>query len=590
MCGLAGVVGYDLPEASRAERARRLRDRLRHRGPDGEGLVSLPHASLAHTRLALVDAEGGAQPRASPDGRFTLVFNGEVYNLPELRAELSPGWDFRSRSDAEVVLAAFAAWGERCVPRLEGMFSFFVWDAVTEEGFAARDLLGVKPFVYATEPRGMVFASEAKGLLALLPGPPRAHREALLEALVAPCFSGVERPLFEGMQLLPPGHCLRVTREGVRVWRWGRHALTGPYAHDRRALASRVREALDRAVARTLQADHPVGLFLSGGLDSSLLAHLACRQGARPRAFTVRFEDQDRYDYTRSHIVGSDDTPFALACAERLGLEHHLVPVERARLDGDLDDLCRHNDALPVWEQELAQHHLARAASRRVKAVLVGDAADETHYGYHFLLDPEATAGPEAILRRLGGAPVKASVMARPIEHFSEKYRILAQDSGHRWEGPEARLLATSFLVLERWLPRLLHNGDAHTMAHGLEARVPFADRGLLAVASAVPPSEALAGATEKSLLREAARAVLPEDLRLRKKSALPKDQGAGSAYQRLAARAIADEGDLLGAVLDLDALRTLSAPEHRPDERERALLFRVLCLARWARIHGVRL
>src|SRR5258708_18528122 len=197
-------------------------------------------------------------------------------------------------------------------------------------------------------------------------------------------------------------------------------------------------------------------------------------------------------------MVISDDRPFAALAAEALGLEREVCAVERAGLDRDLGALATINDALPAWEQEFAQHHLAAAAARWYKAILVGDAADETHWGYHFLLDDAATRGPAAILRRFGGVPIRRDRLADPEAHFAGKYRALVDAAGGRWATPAERRQATTYLIVKRWLARLLHNGDIHAMAHSLEARVPFADVELLAAAARVPPEPGLRGAVEK--------------------------------------------------------------------------------------------
>jgi asparagine synthase (glutamine-hydrolysing) len=576
MCGIAGIVRFG--SDGDAARAATMRDRLRHRGPDGDGVFAARHVALAHTRLALLDPAGGAQPMCSPDGRYTLVYNGEVYNLDELRAALSPDWRFATRSDAEVVLAAHAAWGADCARRLDGMFAFFVWDSVAERGFAARDLLGVKPFVYAWDGGELRFASEAKALVADVP---RAAREALVEYLVAPALSGVARPLFDGLAYLPPGYALTIDAHGLSTARWGAHPVAGPFEN---VSASELRTALAASVAGACTADVSVGVFLSGGLDSTLLAALA---GPRP-ALTVRFASADLFDYSRSLIVRSDDTPFATRAATELGLSQTLV--ESTTSAADLAVLARHDDALPAWEQELAQHVLARAAAQQgLKAVVVGDAADETHFGYDFLLDEAATASPGRIVERFYTPLVRAEVLARPVEHFDDHYRSLTVDAGCSWATPRDRTLATTWLIQARWLSRLLHNGDIHTMAFSVEARVPFACRRVLEVAARVAPEVGLAGGVEKALLREAAEGLVPSEIARRKKSALPKDQTTAQLYQREAARAVDECGDLLSAVVDVDIVRKLAAANSL-DEKQRAGLFRVICLAHWARAYNVRL
>ncbi len=589
MCGIAGIVDFDVPAYLNATRAREMGRRLNHRGPDDEGLHLGSSAALAHTRLSLIDPEGGRQPLSSTDGRYTVVYNGEVYNFRQLRQELRANWDFRTDCDTEVVLAAYVEWGEASLERLNGMFSFFVWDNQAEIGFAARDLLGVKPFAYAYDGRELLFASEAQAILSALPTPPRARRDALLEYFVAPYFSGVEHSMFEAIEYLQPGHALEVSRGRLEIHQWGEYDLRGDLLMDASRLTGRLSESVARAVERALLADTPVGTYLSGGLDSTLVTSLAARASDAPlRAFTIRFADQDRYDYEKSLIVTSDDTPFAVQAAEELGVEHHVVPVERSSLAADLGAIARINDAVPAWEQELAQHHLARAASEHTKAVLVGDVADETHYGYHFLLDEDVTRSPAGILERFYCAPIRPDVMHDPIGHFEQKYLELTTAAGFRRDTPLERTLATIYLIVKRWLPRLLHNGDIHAMASSLEARVPFADVELLHLARRIHPEVAYRGGEEKWLLRESARGHVPESVRTRRKSALPKDQHVTTIYQHEALKCLRDSPGLLGEVLRLDPLDRLCDPGRSLSESERALLFRVISLSHWARAHGV--
>ncbi|MEJ7727611.1 MAG: asparagine synthase (glutamine-hydrolyzing) [Polyangiaceae bacterium] len=602
MCGIGGVVRFDRPATSAGAELTCIRQRLAHRGPDGHGERFLGHAALCHTRLAMVDRRGGAQPLASADGRWHIVYNGELHNHHALRAELRG--PFRTRSDTETVLAAFIERGEACLADLDGMFAFFVWDEERQEGFAARDRLGVKPFAWCRDPDGALrFASEAKALIA---DRPHADLEAIVEYLVAPAFSGVQRSPFAGIHYLPPGHLLRVGREGVEVRRWWRWSPAQEQARARgagsgradergaEALADAVHAALEEAVRGALRADVPLGIFSSGGLDSTAIGALARPQLAGLPAFTIHFAGQERWG-GRSALVVSDDAPHAAAAAAALGFDARRVEVDRAHLADELVALAAVNDALPAWEQELAQRALARAASAAgIRGVLVGDAADETHYGYHFLLDDDAVRGPEIILARLGSVGVRREVDPDPVARLTREYRALSGDAGdgapeehHAPAARTARVLRTMRLVVERWLPRLLHNGDIHTMAFGVEARVPFAAAPLLALAERVPVELALQGGVEKHLLREALRGVVPEAIRTRRKSALPKDQDAGPTYQVEARRVLADPHPLLRALVEPgEAHRLAAAPSI--DERDRARLFRIVSLHHWACAHAV--
>lgn len=564
MCGLAGIVDFTQPIAMHRPRAARMRERLRHRGPDGEGTFESDHVALVHTRLAVLDIEGGVQPMTTADGRFTIVYNGELHDAGELRRSLEGSFRFRTRSDTEVVLAAYACWGDECVMRLSGMWAFFVWDAARRRGFGARDRLGVKPFVFTEQGGAFAFASEAHVLAHTAQTRPRANVAGIADVLVAPCFSGVVRTAFEGIEPLLPGSSLVVDEHGVRQRRYWRWSVTRGDA-----TIEDLREELPRAMRRALAADVPLGVFSSGGLDSAIVAS-ALPEGTR--AFTVTFDDQASFDYARSRITNADDTPFAREIAAALRFEPRGVHVARNEIASDLRSIAIANDALPAWEQEIAQHRLARAAAREVKAVLVGDAADETHYGYHFLLDAEATRSPRVIVDRLGSVPLREDVGHDPVAELEIGAGI----------GP------TTQLIVERWLPRLLHNGDIHTMRASLEARVPFADVALVELAQRISPSLALRDGVEKHALREAARGLVPERIRTRKKSALPKDLAVLPVFRDECAKVLRDPPALVAAIVDLDRIAALVERPAPLDEAERAILFRVVTFAHWARHHEV--
>lgn len=592
MCAVAGILDYSPqadPQAAAAQ-VRGMIHRLRHRGPDGSGLAQQGACTLGAARLIQLDAAGGAQPMTSPDGRWLLVFNGEIHNHRALRAELASHWCFTSRSDTEVLLAALVVWGTAALPKLNGMFAFFLWDTREQRGLAARDRLGVKPFVWMPLPHGgLAFASEAKALVDLLPQSPQVNEAAVLEYLVAPCFSGVRQPMFDGMHYLPPGHLLQVNAQNARELEWWRHDLHEGTEEDEASLCAALHDLLPQAVARTLHTDTPAVVLLSGGLDSTLVAACARPHGVAT-AYTIAFEGQERFDYARALMVKSDDLPCAVEAAAELGLEHRVVPVSRATLAEDLHALALQNDALPAWEQELAQHHLARAmAADGHRAVLVGDAADETHYGYGFMLVDEAVRHPGALLARFGTPPLNAA-MRRRAALMPEQLQAMITDAGHDTTTPAGRLRGITHLIMRLWLPRLLHNGDIHMMAHGVEARVPFADAELLAAAVRAHPLLALKGGVEKHLLREAARGLMPEAARIRRKSSLSKDDGSGVIFKAEALKALDAAPDFLAHWLDLATLRSLCAPAHALAEMERALLFRVICLHHWAAACHVRL
>ncbi|MDF1739215.1 MAG: asparagine synthase (glutamine-hydrolyzing) [Verrucomicrobiales bacterium] len=585
MCAVAGIVDWNRPAEWLLSASLKMSKSLAHRGPDSEGSWHEPNVALSHRRLALIDLEGGHQPITDPADRFVLVFNGEIYNYRELRNELKSEYPFQTESDTEVLLAAWTRWGKDCLSRLNGMFAFFIWDRESRTGFAARDTLGIKPLAYCFKNGTFAFASEAKALLTIPDTSPKADLEAILEYLVAPCFSGVSTSPFQDIEYLQPGQCLEISRDGLQLetltnlFDQPDHWISGKGLPD----SNELQTILPKAVARALTSDVPVGTYLSGGFDSTLITAQAKRWGHSDlKAFSIAFDGHEKFDTDHSGIVISDDCPFAREAAREIGVDLDFVPVADRSINDLLQEVTKTNDALPAWEQELAQHSLARAAARQYKAVLVGDAADETHYGYQFLLSDEACRSPSHLFENRFAAPIRRSVMSHPIAHFDEKYRTLVADSAHNWDTAENRRGATTYLIVKRWLPRLLHNGDIHAMAHGLEARVPFGDTELLAFAQTVPPHLGFHEGREKSFLRNAARRLLPESIRTRTKSALPKPPLGWQAFQRELQSDLETTLDLAGAVLDPDTLRSLINRAAPVTEAEQSLLFRLAAMKHW--------
>ncbi|RCU52927.1 asparagine synthase (glutamine-hydrolyzing) [Corallincola holothuriorum] len=588
MCGLAGIVNFNHPHANFKTRLPTMLAAQRHRGPDGCGFKYYGSAALAHTRLALIDLAGGDQPFISRDQRYCLVYNGEIYNFAELRRELAPLWSFATESDTEVVLAAYVCWGERALHRFNGMFAFFIWDEQLKQGFAARDLLGVKPFAYQYQHGELLFGSEAKAIVAVAQTPVKADADAILEYLVAPYFSGVESSMFAGIEYLQPGHCLHIDSNGLVIRQWRDYQLTAEITPEQN-VEDELSHLLGKAVNRAMRADVPVATYLSGGLDSTLISAIANKAAPQPLAcFSIRFADHGKIDYANSLIVSSDDMPFARSAAQEIGLRQQIVDVDEQQIAKSFSELTAVNDALPAWEQEFAQFHLARVAGAQFKAVLVGDAADEIHWGYPFLLDQAATYSPAGILARFSLPKLAQGSAQELTQMFNDKYQRLAGSAGYGWHSATERSLATAYLVVKRWLPRLLHNGDIHAMRHSLEARVPFADIELLDFARKIHPELGYRQGCEKWLLRQGSRGLLPEQVRTRPKSALPKAQSIGLVYQRLARTALQTSAEFIGHFLELAPLLSLSTQREPLTEMERALLFRVISLSYWQQRYKV--
>jgi asparagine synthase (glutamine-hydrolysing) len=559
MCGIAGLIRYSGLTPADRSRAARLQTLLRHRGPDGSGCAFTANAAIVQTRLALLAPEPHPLPLQSANGRYTLAYNGELYNHVPLRRQLQKVHEFLTETDTEVVLAALMHWGPAALSRFEGMFAFFLWDGQESTGLAGVDPLSVKPFLYHASEAQFAFSSEAAPLLesGLLPFRPR--EEAIAEYLTAPYFSSTHLLPFSNLQRLLPGHYLELTEGRVTVSSYHADAAPPP------ALLP----ALRQAVASHAAADAPVGLFLSGGVDSSLIAALVPHPLP---AFTICYPNHPD-QFRNSLIVNSDDVPFARRAAALFHLRHSLVrPSDFA---ATLARTCKTNDLIAAWEQEVSQNLLAEAAARHgVKAVLVGDAADETHYGYSFLLHPERLASPSLLLDHFGTLPTRI-----PPAHFVEKYLAFTHSHGHSWRSADDQRMALSCLIRHFWLSRLLHNGDLHLMAHGVEGRVPFAHPAVVAYAGQVPLAVALKDGIEKHHLRTEAAAVLPPELAWRPKSALTKHLGAARTIHTLFANAWSRYGELLEPYVFADQIGALGVPGN---DRETGLRFRLLAVLTW--------
>lgn len=560
MCGIAGLIDPDLSPAQGAFAIRAMTATLAHRGPDGEGIWSGDSVHLGHRRLAVIDlSAAAAQPMIGPSGGV-LVFNGEIYNHQELRRRLeSLGHRFHSRSDSEVLLAAWEEWGEDCLDHLIGMFAFAVWDAKTGTVFLARDRLGKKPLYYHHDGRRLVFASEAKGLLAI----EAVRRGAAIDLRAVSDFLSLgyilsPKTIFANIARLPAGHCARFDAASGsfrlrEYWSLAPHVRAERIAYDAKAKET-FRALLDDAVRLRLEADVPLGTFLSGGLDSSAVAALVAGMGVAPHAFTVGFDDPS-YD-ERAH---------AARVAGHLG-----IPLETMVLAPETDiDLARmvwHCDE-PFADTSLpATFRLNRQARERVAVALSGDGADEILAGYPTYradaLLPLLKAIPGVAQDALGRA---AGRWLRPsYRKGSADYRIrqflaggrLSPERAHYWwrvvfpDADKARLLTADalsalggydpfdtfashfaqvagasfldqslYVDVKTWLADdILIKADRSSMAFGLELRSPFLDHRLVEFTARLAPEAKMAGRRQKVALRDLMAGHLPKATLRRRK------------------------------------------------------------------------
>ncbi|MGH7607187.1 MAG: asparagine synthase (glutamine-hydrolyzing), partial [Gemmatimonadales bacterium] len=374
MCGIAGAVTWR--EGTRLDRERlcRMATRMAHRGPDGEGFWTDPQgrAALAHRRLAIIDIEGGRQPMCSDDGRIALVFNGEIYNYRELRRSLlDQGVQFHTVSDTEVLLRLYERYGAGAVQYLRGMFAFAVWDATRGELVLARDRVGKKPMFYALDDETCYFASTLEALRET-DSRARPVRLAAVDAFLTLGYIPAPQSIWDGIHKLPAGTLLRIGASGVQSVRYG--GLEGeaaPYEGHFDEAVDRLEDLLTTAVTLRLRSDVPLGLFLSGGIDSSLVTAIASRHGAMS-TFSIGFGE-----------AGFDESGYAERIARYLGTRHRTFAGRPDLLDV-LPSLVRHvaepfgeSSALAVWM-------LARETRKHVTVVLTGDGGDEGFGGYNW--------------------------------------------------------------------------------------------------------------------------------------------------------------------------------------------------------------
>lgn len=535
MCGIAGQVGYD-QSGNFLENAARMQAALRRRGPDQEGLFSAPHAALAHTRLCVIDPENGRQPMTAEAAgrRCTLVYNGELYNTEELREELADaGWKFAGHSDTEVLLKAFLEWGGACVEKCNGIFAFAIWDETREELFLARDRMGVKPLFYTgLEDGSLLFASELKALLAVDAVPAELDAEGVTELLLLGPGRTPGCGVFRGLRELRPAECATFSRDGLtlrRYWRLEPREHTDSLART----VETVRFLAEDAIRRQLVSDVPLGTFLSGGLDSSLISAVANRafreQGQEVQTFSVDYRDNDRY-FVAGKFQPSGDNPFIAQMAAYLGCPHRNIVLETEPLVEALFEAVDARDLPGMADIDASLLLFCRAVREQVTVALSGECADEIFGGYPWFRDPtvraengfpwaQSTAYRASFLTEEWAARLDAPNLV------SQRWKATLADTPCLPEDTAAERSRRQMMRLNTdwFMQTLLDRKDRMSMYSALEVRVPFCDYRLAEYLYNVPAELRDLGGQEKGLLRVAMGDWLPEAVAHRKKSPYPK-------------------------------------------------------------------
>jgi asparagine synthase (glutamine-hydrolysing) len=555
MCGIAGIIKLNPQEKVNEVLVKRMGDVLQHRGPDDEGFWIQGQVGLAHRRLSIVDVDGGRQPMMNEDHTIWIVFNGEIYNHRELRQELeAKGHRYRTRSDTETILHLYEEEGERCVERLQGMFAFAIWDRNREQLLLARDRLGIKPLYYSFNNDELLFASEIKGILAAGSVKLEFNTSILPEFLATRFISGKET-FFRGVYKLLPGHTLTWSlSRGMRSHLYWRPQAS--FDAPRRSLkeeADELRLQLESTIQSHLMSDVPLGLFLSGGLDSSGIAALMAPMIKEPiRTFGVGFAEAEANELSYSRLM-----------ARSVGAEHREVVVTPEEYFNALPKLIWHEDEPIAFPSSVPLYFVSRLARQHVKVVLTGEGADELFLGYPRYW---VTAWNEklglAYERLVPGAvreKVKHILQKLPMRRYTERSflalepdirslfyenfsvfsgslqeRLLADQESLVARDPYAEGLrcyreATGGMLermtqadLQTYLVELLMKQDQMSMAASIESRVPFLDHKLVEHVLSIPGRFKLQGWKTKVVLREVLRNRVPKEILTRGKMGFP--------------------------------------------------------------------
>ena len=618
MCGICGVIHFDgKPVTEPVLRA--MNARLRHRGPDGAGIFIDGGVGLAMRRLSIIDIAGSDQPLFNEDGSIALVFNGEIYNYRQLRRQLAQtGHRFRSDGDGETINHLYEQYGAACLERLRGMFAIALWDGREQSLLLARDRMGQKPLYTYQDSAVFVFASEIKALLAHpdVPQISRFNRDgaALCEYL---SFGYIPAPntAFQGIKMLPPASWMRVSLNGDsqigQYWELPRLAAPDPRAQPGDFISA-LREQLDEAVKLRLISDAPLGAFLSGGLDSSLIAALMRRHSNAPiKTFSIGFEGDDSFD----------ETPYAEEVARRLDTEHTAFRVQPTALSL-LSRLVWHHDQPFADSSAIPTLLVSQLTREAVTVALTGDGGDELFAGYERFYAAQLmrrTAWlPAGFWRMLARAPgregagyydpikrlrrfARAASMSLADGYFdlarvfsadllaelgrgarcpaSNLSSYLNADQGH----PVAALVEAN---MRSYLPDdLLIKTDRSSMAASLEARAPFLDHRLAEFAAGIPFNLKLRGSTSKYILKEAARGLLPDAIIDRQKHGFGIPLGAWLRRDMAPARDLLLSREARGRGLYDQAAVERLIREHAEGRRDYSRqLWALLTLEEWHR------
>lgn len=535
MCGITGMVTWQEDVARYQADLKRMQAVLSNRGPDQQGMYQDTHCAMAHTRLAVIDVERGKQPmtRQTATETYTLVYNGELYNTPELREELQKeGAVFTTHCDTEVVLQAYLHWGAACTERFNGIFAFAVWEQQAQRLFLARDRIGVKPLFYAEIPGGLVFASEIKALLQHPAVPHTIDKHGIAQILLLGPGRSAGCGVFQTIKEVKRAYCGYATETGISLAPYWK-LQAKPHTDNMEQTIEQVRELVKDAATRQMVSDVPIGTFLSGGLDSSLLSSLANQvlknRGEVLHTFSVDYKDNDRY-FQKSHFQPNSDPDYIRAMMDYLQCQHHWTVLDTPQLAAALIPAMQARDLPGMVDVDSSLYLFCGAIKEQVTVALSGECADELFGGYPWYRDPnirerdgfpwaQSTDYRMQFLREEFAEQIDGAVfVSQAYQETIQQADTLPEDSPL-----ERRMRQMMLLNLDWFMQTLLDRKDRMSMANALEVRVPFCDYRIAEYLYNVPWEMKEYKGYEKGLLRAAMQDYLPEKVLWRKKSPYPK-------------------------------------------------------------------
>ena len=555
MCGFAGFFNPFMDfRMNQTENEKILNDMcaaLYHRGPDENGSLLAKNYGLAHTRLAIIDLENGSQPMCTvcDDNRYCIVYNGELYNTAELRKDLEQkGRKFQTTSDTEVILMGYIEYGIDILNKMNGIFAFCIVDEKKGECFIARDQVGVKPLYYSVYDDILVFASEPKGIFAFPYIQPDIDMEGLNEVLSLGPAKTYGKGVFKNVHEVRPGYFLRYGYDGIREYRYW--SITA-YEHEENyeKTVEHTRFLVTDAIKRQMVSDVPIATFLSGGVDSSIVSAVCAaelkKQGKKLGTFSFDFVDNNKY-FVANAFQPSQDRPFVDIMVDYIRSEHRYLECNNDDLFENLFRSVDVRDMPTMADVDSSMLYFCGRVKNFYKVVLTGECADEIFGGYPWFHKEEcfkAKTFPWSMDITARQAVLKDEIIAElhMEQYIREAYENTIQETPKLpgEDAHEARRREMSYLNMKWFMQTLLDRMDRTSMYSGLEARVPFADIRIINYMYNVPWSMKCRNHVEKSLLREAAEGLLPNEVLYRKKSPYPKTYDP--AYEKKLADALTE-------------------------------------------------